>query len=166
MVCSDLEQRQREGQSRSLYNQHYTKLLQDYKECWCVYSAIMYSWNMYREKFFISDALSRAYVKNCKETLANDDIDVTFTKQWQKKLQELKDAIVSNIGRYCKGRIAYLLKFLFIMNNIRQLIICTSLAEIFPSCSCIFAIISIHLEYGSNNRILLKKARNVRVWII
>lgn len=48
------------------------------------------------KEMFISDALSRAFLKECKETLVNEDIDVNFFEQelpmTEKKLQELKDA--------------------------------------------------------------------------
>lgn len=48
------------------------------------------------KEMFISDALSRAFLKECKETLVNEDIDVNFIEQelpmTEKKLQELKDA--------------------------------------------------------------------------
>ncbi|XP_065941318.1 retrovirus-related Pol polyprotein from transposon 297 [Magallana gigas] len=48
------------------------------------------------KEMFISDALSRAFLKECKETLVDEDIDVNFIEQelpmTEKKLQELKDA--------------------------------------------------------------------------
>ncbi|XP_061196319.1 uncharacterized protein K02A2.6-like [Saccostrea echinata] len=48
------------------------------------------------KEMFISDALSRAYLKECKETLVDENIDVNYIEQelsmTEEKLQELKDA--------------------------------------------------------------------------